>query len=95
MLVLASCALANGSGFCPHPHDNFKVALFAFILEELAQNSAIYSTISMAARGVEWVHGPKLILAILAPQLPFLFGRIVTIETFVSVRVMYLPPCIS
>ena len=33
-----------------------------------------------------------LILAILAPQLPFLFGRIVAIEVFISVRAADLPP---
>ena len=33
-----------------------------------------------------------LTLAILAPQLPFLFGRIVAIEVFISVRAADLPP---
>ena len=33
-----------------------------------------------------------VVIAILAPLLPFIFGRIVAIETFVSVRVTYPPP---
>ena len=36
-----------------------------------------------------------VVLATLSPLLPFLFGRIMEIETFVSVRAAALPPCIS
>jgi len=36
-----------------------------------------------------------MVLATLAPLLPFLFGRIMGIETFVRVRTTDMPPCFS